>query len=205
MTKKVHRRRLSDEETILWHRVGRSVTPLRDRPLVPPAAIEDAEREFREAMNGRKEGRKASAGSLRETDIKSPFPHDRAPPVPKPNPRVEPHIDRPTTRKIAKGRIAIDATIDLHAMTQDLAHDRLYAFLADQRSRGARHVLVVTGKGRSLGSEGVLKRMVPVWLNSDRFSGLVSGYSSASRHHGGEGAIYVRLRRLARSDGSVRP
>lgn len=202
MTKKGHRRKLSDEETILWHRVGRTVTPLGDRPLVPPVAVEDADREFREAMNGK---RPAAKPETRETGIRSPFAHDRAPPAPKPKPRVEPHIDRPTTRKLAKGRIAIDAKIDLHAMTQNLAYDRLYAFLADQRSRGARHVLVVTGKGRSLGSEGVLKRMVPVWLNSARFSGLVSGYSSASRHHGGEGAIYVRLRKLARSDGSVRP
>jgi DNA-nicking Smr family endonuclease len=202
MTKKGHRRKLTDEETILWHRVGRTVTPLRDRPLVPSSPIGDSEREFREAMNGKKP---ASKHPAQETDIKSPFAHDRAPPAPNPKPRVEPHIDRPTTRKIAKGRIAIDASIDLHAMTQDLAYDRLYAFLADQRSRGARHVLVVTGKGRSLGSEGVLKRMVPVWLNSARFAGLVSGYSSASRQHGGEGAIYVRLRKLARSDGSVRP
>lgn len=200
MTKKGQRRRLSDEEVILWHRVGRTVTPLRDRPLVSPAVIEDAEREFREAMDGKRTVTKIP----QETDIRSPFPHDRSPPAPNPKPRVEPHIDRPTTRKLAKGRIAIDAKIDLHAMTQDLAYDRLYAFIADQRSRGARHVLVVTGKGRSLGSEGVLKRMVPVWLNSARFAGLVSGYSSASRHHGGEGAIYVRLRKLARSDGSVR-
>jgi len=201
MTKKGHRRKLSEDETILWHRVGRTVTPLRDRSLVPPAAIEDAEREFREAMNGKKPARDHP---VQETDIRSPFAHDRAPPSPKPKPRVEPHIDRPTARKLSKGRIAIDATIDLHALTQDLAYDRLYTFLADQRSRGARHVLVVTGKGRSLGSEGVLKRMVPVWLNSARFAGLVSGYSSASRHHGGEGAIYVRLRKLARPDGSVR-
>jgi len=200
VTRKGPRRKLSEEEMILWHRVGRTVTPLRDRPVVPQAALEDAGREFREAMNGRQ----SAAKPARNSDIRSPFAHDRAPPAPKPKPRVEPHIDRPTTRKLARGRIAIDATIDLHAMTQDLAYDRLYAFLADQRSRGARHVLVVTGKGRSSGSEGVLKRMVPVWLNSDRFAGLVSGYSSASRHHGGEGAIYVRLRKLARSDGSVR-
>lgn len=202
MTRKGHRRKLSEEETLLWHRVGRTVTPLRDRPVVSLSAIEDAEREFLEAMNDKKPATKHPA---QETDIKSPVAHDRAPPAPKPKPRVEPHIDRPTTRKIARGRVAIDARIDLHAMTQDLAYERLYAFLADQRSRGARHVLVVTGKGRSHGSEGVLKRMVPIWLNSGRFAGLVSGYSSASRRHGGEGAIYIRLRKLARTDGSVRP
>ena len=201
MSKKGHRRKLSEEETILWHRVRRTVTPLRDRAMVLPAAVEDPEREFLDAMKGGKPLKKNAAIA---TDIKSPVPHGHLPP-PAPRPRPEPHIDRPTTRKLAKGRIAIDARIDLHAMTQDVAYDRLYAFLADQRSRGARHVLVVTGKGRSLGSEGVLKRMVPVWLNSARFAGLVSGYSLASRQHGGEGAIYVRLRKLARPDGSVRP
>ena len=199
MTAKHKRHRLSEEETILWHRVGRTVTPLRDRPVVSPSAPEDAAREFAAAMNTEKlKPAKAPAG-----DIKSPVSHTHQPP-PTPRPSAEPRIDRPTTRKIAKGRIAIDARIDLHAMTQDQAHDRLYAFLADTRSQGCRHVLVVTGKGRSLGSEGILKRMVPVWLNSPRFSGLVSGYSSASRQHGGEGAIYIRLRKLARADGSLR-
>ena len=86
-------------------------------------------------------------------------------------------------------------------MTQDIAHDRLYASLLDARAYGARHVLVVTGKGASLGSEGVLKRMVPVWLDNPRFSALVSGYASASRHHGGEGAIYIRLRKQATETG----
>ena len=200
MTGKHKRRRLSEEETILWHKVGRTVTPLRDRPVVSASVLEDAAREFSEAMNG--ERPKPAKTTAR--DMKSPVPHKRQPP-PQPWPVVEPRIDRPTTRKLAKGRISIDARIDLHAMTQDQAHDRLYTFLADQRSRGARHVLVVTGKGLSVGSRGVLKRMVPVWLNSPAFAALVSGYSSASRQHGGEGAIYVRLRKLARPDGSLKP
>ena len=197
-------RKLSEEDAVLWRRVGKTVTPLRDRPLsLPTISQEEAEREFAAAMqegNPRPAKKAGVAG-----DIKSPIAHHPLPPAPKRKPQPEPVIDRPTTRKIAKGRIAIDARVDLHAMTQDQAHDRLYVFLADQRARGARHVLVVTGKGRSLGSEGVLKRMVPVWLSSPRFAELVSGYVSASRHHGGEGAIYVRLRRLARADGSFRP
>ena len=197
------RRKLSEEEAVLWHRVGKTVTPLRDRPLsLPPVSQEEAEREFVTAMQqGKPKPPKTAVGA----DIKSPIAHHPRPPAPKRQPKPEPLIDRPTTRKIAKGRISIDASVDLHAMTQDQAHDRLYFFLADQRARDARHVLVVTGKGRSLGSEGVLKRMVPVWLSSPRFAELVSGYASASRHHGGEGAIYVRLRRLARADGSMRP
>jgi DNA-nicking Smr family endonuclease len=192
MTRK-SRRQLSDHEKVLWHKVERTVTPLPGRqPLFDPdAALPAAE--------AKAAPEKEVSGAIRSAsaDIR----HQPPPPQKQP---VRPHIDRPTSRKIAKGRIAIDARIDLHDMTQALAHDRLYAFLADARSRGLRHVLVVTGKGRSLGSEGVLKRMVPVWLNGPRFSEIVSGYSTAGQRHGGEGAIYVRLRKLARTDGSYR-
>ncbi|QKV19824.1 Smr/MutS family protein [Oricola thermophila] len=199
MSGKRHRRSLTEEERRLWRRVGRTVTPLRDRDVAMPDS-ENLGREFLDAMDtaGPQDGPPAR-------DRKSPLARRYAPPPPPPKPSREPGIDRPTTRKLAKGRISIDARMDLHEMTQDVAYDRLYAFLADQRSRGARHVLVVTGKGRSPGSEGILKRMVPVWLNSARFAGLVSGYTQASRHHGGEGAIYVRLRRLSHPDGSLRP
>lgn len=199
MSGRRHRRRLTEEESRLWHRVGRTVTPLRDRDVAMPGP-EDSGRDFLDAMN---DTRPPADPPARER--KSPSARRHAPPPLPPKPLREPGIDKPTTRKLARGRISIDARIDLHEMTQDVAYDRLYAFLADQRSRGARHVLVVTGKGRSPGSEGVLKRMVPVWLNSARFAELVSGYSRAGRHHGGEGALYVRLRRLSRSDGSMRP
>ena len=199
MSSRKDRRHLSDEEKILWHQVKRTVTPLpANRPLldqpvpVPPAA-------------GAAEDKPAPAAAKKKpSGIVSPgFDIRHQPPPPSPEP-LRPAIDKPTMKKIAKGRIAIDARIDLHEMTQSVAHDRLYAFLADCRSRGLRHVLVVTGKGRSPGSEGVLKRMVPVWLNGGRFADLVSGYASAGRRHGGEGAIYIRLRKLANSDGSYR-
>ncbi|MCI5077532.1 Smr/MutS family protein [Oricola sp.] len=203
MTGKRNRRALSEEETLLWHQVKRTVTPLHDRPVVSSALTQqEAARAFHEAMH---EGEKRKSDKpASKDDIRSPAFQARRPPPPKQTPRPDPVIDKPTTRKLAKGRISIDARIDLHAMTQNQAHDRLYGFLADARSNGCRHVLVVTGKGRSLGSEGVLKRMVPVWLNSPRFADIVSGYSSAHRAHGGEGAIYIRLRRLTRGDGSFR-
>lgn len=200
MSSKRNRRHLSEEEAVLWHRVGRTVTPLRDRPLAfPTLSPETAKRDFLDAME---EDRPKHREQSTPADISAAL---RQPPPPAPKRAPDPAIDRPTTRKIAKGRISIDARIDLHAMTQDQAHDRLYAFLADARTSGLRHVLVVTGKGRSLGSEGVLKRMLPIWLAAPRFSALVSGYASASRQHGGEGALYIRLRRMARPDGSYRP
>ncbi|MGU3574039.1 Smr/MutS family protein [Brucellaceae bacterium C25G] len=108
-------------------------------------------------------------------------------------------LDKPTHRKIAKGRLSIDARIDLHGLTQREAYNLLYGFLADAHGRGLRHVLIITGKGRSYGSEGVLKQVVPHWFSTPIFRLLVSAYEDAAHHHGGHGALYVRLRRSASS------
>ncbi|WP_421855814.1 Smr/MutS family protein [Oricola sp.] len=200
MNSRKNKRLLSEEEEILWHQVKRTVTPLStNRPKLDAVmpTITDPVPE--------KSGTTPKPAGKKKAGIASASYDPRHQPPPVRQDPIRPAIDRTTTRKISKGRIAIDASIDLHEMTQAVAHDRLYTFLADCRSRGLRHVLVVTGKGRSLGSEGALKRMVPIWLNGGRFAELVSGFASAGRRHGGEGAIYVRLRKLAKADGSFRP
>ncbi len=111
-------------------------------------------------------------------------------------PRQQPHpIEKPVIRKLARGRLPIDGRIDLHGLTQSEAHNLLFGFLARAHERGLRHVLVITGKGASRGSEGALKRAVPVWLTKPEFRFLISGYEDAARGHGGEGALYIRLRR----------
>ena len=58
-----------------------------------------------------------------------------------------------------------------------------------------RHVLVITGKGSSMGSKGALKRAVPLWFSKPEFRFLISSYEPAAQHHGGEGALYIRLAR----------
>ncbi|MEM1376958.1 MAG: Smr/MutS family protein [Pseudomonadota bacterium] len=104
-------------------------------------------------------------------------------------------IERPTHRKLAKGRLPIDARLDLHNLTQDQAHQRLLSFLGEAMQRGHRHVLVITGKGMSQNSQGILKKMLPVWLATPPFTHMVSGLKHASRDHGGEGAWYIRLKK----------
>lgn len=103
-------------------------------------------------------------------------------------------IDRVTKRKIAKGRLQIDARIDLHGMAQTEAHTLLFAFLHRAQAEGCRLVLVITGKGASFGSDGVLRRAVPAWLQTPSFRAMVSGFEEAARSHGGEGALYLRVR-----------
>lgn len=113
------------------------------------------------------------------------------PAKPKPHP-----IEKPVVRKLARGRLPIDGRIDLHGLTQSEAHNLLFGFLARAHERGLRHVLVITGKGTSRGGAGgVLKRVVPEWLTKPEFRFLISGHEDAARGHGGEGALYIRLRR----------
>ncbi len=106
-------------------------------------------------------------------------------------------------QKIARGREPIDARIDLHGMTQSEAHHALARFLHAAQRDGARMVLVITGKGArnassgadAFAERGVLKRQVPLWLESAALRAIVIGFESAGHGHGGPGALYVRLRR----------
>jgi DNA-nicking Smr family endonuclease len=91
--------------------------------------------------------------------------------------------------------LPLEARIDLHGLVQSEAHAMLLGFLVRAHERGLRHVLVITGKGSSMGSEGALKRAVPMWFSKLEFRHLISSYEPAARHHGGDGALYVRLAR----------
>jgi DNA-nicking Smr family endonuclease len=97
---------------------------------------------------------------------------------------------------VARGAQAIDGRLDLHGMTQAKAHDALIGFLRAGQARGAGLVLVITGKGDPSGERGVLKRQVPMWLRTPELRTMIVGFEAAGVGHGGEGALYVRLRRV---------
>lgn len=115
-------------------------------------------------------------------------------------------FDRRKVRHIARGKVEIDARLDLHGLRQSEARFRLVGFLHAAQSRGHRTVLVITGKGsttpvdplaHALGEpqRGVLRRLVPQWLGEPDLRALVVSYTTASLRHGGDGALYVHLRR----------
>jgi DNA-nicking Smr family endonuclease len=105
-------------------------------------------------------------------------------------------LERKLKRELARGRGPIDASLDLHGLTQVEAFSALRGFLAAAQARGDRLVIVVTGKGKAFSDEpGVLKRLTPLWLRAPELRALVLGFEEAQRHHGGTGALYVRLRR----------
>ena len=177
-------RKLSTEERILWGKVAKTTNaaPERLRELL------DFEEE---SLVGRQEaetsGRPSKPASAAEL-VKGT--EDRKQPK-----GIHHPLERPVKRKIAQGRLSLEARIDLHGMIQSEAHGMLLDFLMRAHGRGLRHVLVITGKGSSLGSEGALKRAVPLWFSKPEFRFLISSYETAARHHGGEGALYVRLSR----------
>jgi len=174
------RSRLSDDDRILWSRVARSVTPLDGKRQLLGAEPDEAAWPPPEAHALSPEplvtGGRPAALSARERGAR-------------------PGFDLPTRTKLAKGRLAIDGRVDLHGMTQGEAHSLLFGFLHRAHADGLRYVLVITGKGSSLGSAGVLRRAVPDWLATPPFRTMVSGHDNAARQHGGGGALYVRLRR----------
>lgn len=99
-------------------------------------------------------------------------------------------------RRLARERDPIDARIDLHGLSRFQAQDALTLFLVNAQARGFRAVLVVTGKG-SRGVPGVIRSSVADWLAHPPLRAVVSGVSSAHRRHGGDGALYITLRRPA--------
>ncbi|WP_419539981.1 Smr/MutS family protein [Methylobacterium oryzae] len=109
-------------------------------------------------------------------------------------------LERNAKLGLRRGRLAIEARIDLHGMVQAEAHAALTGFLLRARAAGHSYVLVVTGKGgpgysEAFAERGVLRRSVPHWLRGPELRGIVLGFEEAARHHGGGGALYVRLRR----------
>jgi DNA-nicking Smr family endonuclease len=101
--------------------------------------------------------------------------------------------DRGRERRVRRGKLEIEATLDLHGHSRQSARSSLKRFLTAEQARGRRVVVVVTGAGR--GGEGVLRRCLPEWLGESDLRALTSGYAQAHRSHGGAGAFYVFLKR----------
>lgn len=108
--------------------------------------------------------------------------------------RVDLPID--TLRRLRRGLLPIDARLDLHGMATQEARGQLELFLRTMRARGERCVLVIHGKGEhSAGGLPVLRGEISAWLSQGASSEHVAAFATASDADGGEGAVYVLLRR----------
>jgi len=96
--------------------------------------------------------------------------------------------------RIAAGREGPGPRLDLHGLGQDQARAAVMRFLPKAQAEGWRAVIVITGRG--LRGDGILKRRTPEWLAEPALRDVVAGVADAHRRHGGEGALYVALKRL---------
>ena len=178
------RRRLTQEESRLWRRVTARDKPLR--PLVDEPQADDTEVSKLEL----KKPLKAAIGKLQ-------------PAIPAATKAVKPKSPRAhdfgEEKRVRRGQIEVEARIDLHGFTQIAAESALETFLIGAQRARKRSVLVITGRGSLEPSwphpqRGVLRRRLPEWLDALARDGIVSGYASAHRAHGGDGAFYVFLK-----------
>jgi DNA-nicking Smr family endonuclease len=131
----------------------------------------------------------------------APLQSVRKRPSPAKGPPALAQFDRRLRQRVARGHAEIDVRLDLHGMTQTQAHVALLRFLNEAQARDATIALVVTGKGgggASAVERGVLRRQVPMWLALPEFRRFIVSFEQAHVTHGGEGALYLRLRRRPR-------
>lgn len=180
---------LSARDREIWQKVTESVQPLGKRGDAPPLAP-------------------LPKIYIQEETRSLPMEwHTR------PSPQPDSSIDRRMQRQIATGRQEVDRSVDLHGMTQDRAFATLKRTIEGAIKRGDKTLLVVTGKGGRRFNQldatpaayrtradfdqlgGVLRRMVPLWLEGPDLKPFIQSYGTASPDHGGDGALYVILRR----------
>jgi DNA-nicking Smr family endonuclease len=181
------KRRVTPDELELWRHVAQTVRPIKSkrRPAPPKEPAPSA-----------------PAAKPKAAKLASPVP---PPAKSQPSAPAKPHelihglshgIDRRQAERFRKGKLAIEGKIDLHGRTQQDAHDDLLVFLRRAHAAGKRNVLVVTGKGMTTSKIGILRQAVPRWLNEPSFRTLVLAFDYAEPQHGGEGALYVLLKRV---------
>lgn len=208
MTKK---RGLSDQDQALWKAVTKDIKPIDNKDqlgvdvpqVTQPKDQESLPKEWTEAGGGLSKSQFAHpALDARRAKLRG------AGAVPNAS------LDRKVRRDLGRGRVVIDRKIDLHGMNQEAAFAVLTRTIERSVRRGQKTVLVVTGKGGKRFSQlgdtpvaertradfspegGVLKRMVPIWLNGPTLSAYVESFGEAAPDHGGGGALYVRLRKF---------
>ncbi len=180
----------SDKESEkLWQAVIRTVTPIkRDKDIVSRSHAAAPPPPLSSPNSGK---RTVSKNVIPCSLLIEPAPQDKG----RGDEELRVGLDRRTAERLRRGKMKIDGRLDLHGLKQDEAHETLVRFLQNGYERGHRCVLVITGKGRSAGSEGVLKRRVPEWLTMAPLRDVILQTTPARPQDGGEGALYVLLRR----------
>lgn len=178
---------LSPADRLLWQRVTESAKPLTKDRLSRQA----------EADEGTAAPRPARRQTLPRAEAVPLAP--RRPPEPELATGQAPGVAHRQLERLRRGLLPIEARLDLHGHRQEEAERELADFLVRAQAAGKRCVLVVTGRGVGKTERGVLRRMVPIWLNQPPNRGRLLAFAQAQPKHGGAGALYLLLKR--RRDG----
>jgi DNA-nicking Smr family endonuclease len=181
------RRHPSRDELLLWRHAVRDAAPLKGKSVELPEPEEG----------------EAPPAAPSPKPVLSP-----APPPPKPKQALPVlasgtavDLDKRSAERLKRGQMAIEGRLDLHGQTQDQAHRALNSFIERAYAMGQRCLIVVTGKGNKPdGSVGVLRTMVPRWLNDAHLRPMILAFSQARPQHGGAGALYVLIKRRRTAD-----
>lgn len=182
-------RRLSREEAEIWAQVAKTVKPIRPPEVKRPSPPEPAPAAVVPPPPTRK--------------IKGRVPPPLAPkPPPPPKPTAtQAHLDGSWEKRINKGALIPDFSLDLHGANLDAAYSRLMHGLMQARAMGARVVLIVTGKPRPVDPmdraerRGAIRAKIADWLAASEHASDIVAIRGAHRRHGGQGAVYVVLKR----------
>ncbi len=191
---------LSEEERALWRQVTRDTQPIKKppRPAAPPeseAPKSGAPPSSSSRATPPTPSRKPGSGARKPAaKAPTPRPQKRAPPALGHGDIAD--LDKRSAERLRRGRMAVEATLDLHGHSQEQARQELAAFLARAQGAGKRCVRVVTGKGDITQGGGVLRAQVPHWLNEPENRPRVLAFDYAPPQHGGLGALHVLLRKV---------
>lgn len=192
---------LSDEDRKLWQHVNRDTVPLKGRDSLTGG--------FADLMRASEAtAPPQSPGKPKKSPPAPRLPLNNVKPAPPSRARDEllshgssAGLDRRNAERLRRGKMVIEATLDLHGMNQAQAHGALNRFIQRSEAAGRRCVLVITGKGIAKESGGVLRNQVPNWLNEPGNRERIIAFNYAQQGHGGTGALYVLLKRRRERDG----
>ncbi|PIB26560.1 hypothetical protein BFP76_11720 [Amylibacter kogurei] len=188
---------LSSDDIAIWKQVADGVKPLSPRKIIPKP-IKTTKNLRATTPITQPPIQPFHIGEKVVESIKGSGPDFREAPA-----KTSPNMDKRNFQRLMKGKMEIEATLDLHGMTYDQAQKRITMFIRQSHVAGLRMILVITGKGRTHGVDefnrpkgGVLRQSLPDWLRSPALNHLVLQVTPAQQRHGGTGAWYVYLRRI---------
>ena len=184
---------LSPEDRDLWEHVTRDASPLAKRE--PPAKPGPAQPAAATPDTAPAAKAKAKQTPPAKTLLRPPPPAPPRPAAPELDHGTIAGVDKRSATRLRRGKLPIEARLDLHGHSQAEAHRELDAFLAGAQAAGKRCVLIITGKGTTKETGGVLRAQVPSWLNQPPNRDRILAFDHAQPKDGGLGALYVLLRR----------